>query len=252
LEKFDRRDSTRSGESRVIRRITESIGQANYGALLLELLVLILGILLALAADRWNQERLDGIETAQIVKRLKSDTARNLAMFEQTLADMEGNLASVRALFRALETGTMAGEDPAHIESAIAKIDVVPSYPLVFAGYDELVATGRLRQLDDPVLVDLLGNQRAEYEAAQAVVGYWRDSILGATEALDQHVDFYYTTEDMDEEGMGVRFDFAALAADRNLKNKVFDAVDIHGDWLRLQTSIYEITKKIDARLGAQ
>ena len=46
--------------------------------------------------------------------------------------------------------------------------------------------------------------------------------------------------------------DFAALAADRNLKNKVFDAVDIHGDWLRLQTSIYEITKKIDARLGAQ
>jgi hypothetical protein len=56
----------------------------------------------------------------------------------------------------------------------------------------------------------------------------------------------------MDEDGMGVRFDFAALVSDRDLKNKVFDAVDIHGDWLRLQTSVYEITKNIDARLNAK
>lgn len=214
--------------------------------------MLIVGILLALAADRWNQDRLDGIETAQIVERLKSDTARNLTMFEQSLSLMERNLANVKALFRALESGTMAGEDPTHIELAIAYVDVVPSYPLVFAGYDELVATGRLRQLGDPLLIDLLGNQRAEYEAAQAVVGYWRDGIQGASDALDQHVEFYYATENMDEKGMAVRFDFAALAADRNVKNKVFDAVDIHGDWLRLQTSIYEITKQIDARLNAQ
>ncbi|KPK60357.1 MAG: hypothetical protein AMJ59_06455 [Gammaproteobacteria bacterium SG8_31] len=216
------------------------------------MVVLIVGILLALAADRWNQDRLDRIETAQIVERLKSDTARNLAMFGESLALMERNLANVKALFRALEAGTMVGEDPAHIESAIAYIDVVPSYPLVFAGYDELVATGRLRELDDPTLIDLLGNQRAEYEAGQAVVGYWRDSIQGASDALDRHVDFYYTTEDMDEDGMGVRFDFAALVSDRDLKNKVFDAVDIHGDWLRLQTSVYEITKNIDARLNAK
>ena len=115
-----------------------------------------------------------------------------------------------------------------------------------------MIATGRLRQFDDPVLVDLLGNQRAEYEAAQAVVGYWRDLIQGTTDALDQMVDFYYTTEDMDEDGMGVRFDFADLAADRNLRNQVFDAVDIHGDWLRLLSSIYEITRQIDTRLSAQ
>ncbi len=236
----------------MITRITESIRQADYGALLLELLVLIVGILLALAADRWNQDRLDRIETAQIVERLKSDTARNLDVFEQSLPMMERDLANVKALFRALEAGTMTAEDPANIESGIAYIDVVPSYPLVFAGYQELVATGRLRELDDPVLVDLLGNQRAEYEAAQAVVGYWRDAVQGSTDALDQHVDFYFTTEQMDDEGMGVRFDFATLAGDRNLKNKVFDAVDIHGDWLRLQTGIYEITKQIDARLSAQ
>ena len=214
--------------------------------------MVVVGILLALAVDRWNQDRLNRIETAQIVERLRSDTARNLEMFEESLALMERNLANVKALFRALESGTTAGEDSAHIESAIAYIDVVPSYPLVFAGYDELIATGRLRQLDDPILIDLLGNQRAEYEAAQAVVGYWRDGIKGASDALDQHVDFYFTTADMDEKGMGARFDFAALASDRNLKSKVFDAVDIHGDWFRLQASIYEITKKIDARLKAQ
>ena len=73
-----------------------------------------------------------------------------------------------------------------------------------------------------------------------------------ATSGLDQYVDYYFTSEQMDESGMGVRFDFGAIVGDRNLKNNVFDAVDIHGDWLRLQTSIYEITKQIDARLRAQ
>ena len=234
----------------MLRHIAKSIREADYGALLLELSVLIVGILLALAVDRWNQDRLDGIEAAQIIERLRSDTARNIAMFEQTLPLMERDLSNVKALFRALEAGSIAGEDSTNIELAIAYIDVVPSYPLVFAGYDELVATGRLRQLDDPALVDMLGNQRAEYEAAQAVVGYWRDGIQGASDSLDQHVDFYYTTEKMDEDSMGVRFDFAELASDRNLKNQVFDAVDIHGDWLRLQNSIYEITKQIDKRLN--
>lgn len=229
----------------------QSIRQADYVALLLELFVLIVGILLALAVDRWNQDRLEAIETGQILDRLKSDTARNLAMFDESLPLMEHNLSNVKALFRALQAGSMDEEDSANVESAITSIDVVPSYPLVFAAYEELVATGRLRQLDDPVLVDLLGNQRAEYEAAQAVVGYWRDGIQGVSAALDQYVDFYYTTQMMDENGMAARFDFAELASDRNLKNQVFDAVDIHGDWLRLQVQIYEITQQIDARLSA-
>lgn len=236
----------------IISRLTASIRKADYGALLLELFVLIAGILLALAADRWNQDRLDAIETTQIVERLRSDTARNLAMFEETHPLMEDSLGNIKALFRALRAGTMSGEDPVAIKSAIAYIDVVPSYPLVFAGYDELVAAGRLRQLEDPVLVDPLGTQRAEYDAAQAVVGYWRDNIQGATDAFDDYVDFYYSTEQMDESGMAARFDFAELAADRNLRNKVFDAVDIHGDWLRLQATVYEITRQIDARLGTQ
>ena len=233
----------------IVSRITDSVRRADYGALFLEMFVLIVGILLALAADRWNQNRLDALETSQIVDRLKSDTARNLEMFEDTLPLMDEVLIDVKALFRALEAGTIVGEEQSKIESAILFIDVIPSYPLVFAGYNELVATGRLRQLDDPLLVDLLGDQRAEYEAAQAVVGYWRDGIQGTSDVLDQFVDFYYTTEQMDEEGMGVRFDFATLVADRNLRNKVFDAVDTHGDWLRLQTSIYDITKKISAQL---
>lgn len=236
----------------IISRLAESIRKADYGTLLLEMFILVAGILLALAVDRWNQDRVDAIETGRIVERLRSDTARNLQMFDETLPAMEQTLINIKALFRALEAGTMEGEDAVQVESGIAHIDVVPSYPLLFAGYDELIATGRLRQLDDPVLIDLLANQRAEYEAAQAVVGYWRDNVQDATGALDQHVDYYYTTEQMDESGMGVRFDFSAIANDRFLKNNVFDAVDIHSDWLRFQTRIHEITKEIDSRLNAR
>ena len=234
----------------IIRRITAAVRKADFGALLLELVVLVVGILLALAADRWNQRRLDEIETARIVARLKSDTVRNLGMFEQSLPDMESGLANIKALQRALQAGTTDGEDAAQIQAAMTAIGVVPSYPLVFSAYDELVATGRLRQLGDPLLVDLLGNQRAEYDAAQAVVGYWRDIIQGPKNALDQHVEYYYSSERMSEDDMAVRFEFAALAADRNLRNKVFDAVDVHRDWLDRQNGIHQTTQQIAGRLG--
>jgi hypothetical protein len=233
----------------VIGRITASIRKADYGALFVEAVFLVIGILLALAVDRWNQDRLDAIETARIVARLKSDTARNLSMFERELPAMESGLRDIKTLYRALQAGKIESGDVAQIEAAMTRIDVVPSYPLVFSAYQELVATGRLRELDDPALVDLLANQRAQYEAAQAVVGYWRDLIQGPQNALDRHVDYFYTTEQMNEAGMGVRYDFAALAADRSLKNQIFEAVDVHGDWLALQTDIYETTKQIGERL---
>ena len=234
----------------VIRRVMASIRNADYGALLLDIFVVVLGILLALAADRWNQDRLDAVETARIVARLKSDTARNLSMFDRELPAMESGLRDIKALYRALHAGTMQGEDPAQIEAAMARIDVVPSYPLVFAAYEELVATGRLRQLDDPILVDLLGNQRAQYEAAQAVVAYWRDIIQGPQQALEKHVDYFYTTDQMNEDGMGVRYDFAALAADREVRNGVFEAIDVHADWLAMQSDIYKTARQIGERLG--
>lgn len=87
-------------------------------------------------------------------------------------------------------------------------------------------------------------------EAAQAVVGYWRDLIQAPQDALEMHVDYFYTTKELNEDGMGVRYDFAELAADRNLKNQVFEAADIHGDWLAIQADIFETTKQIGVRLG--
>jgi hypothetical protein len=56
----------------------------------------------------------------------------------------------------------------------------------------------------------------------------------------------------MNEEGMGVRYDFAVLSADRRLKNKVFEAIDVHGDWLAVQTDIYQTTRQIGERLGVK
>ena len=80
----------------IISRLAESIRKADFGTLLLEMFILVAGILLALAVDRWNQDRVDAIETGRIVERLKSDTARNLQMFEATLPAMEQTLSNVK------------------------------------------------------------------------------------------------------------------------------------------------------------
>lgn len=233
------------------RRLVQHFREAHFGILFLELMVLVVGLYLAFQLDRWNEERRESRETAQIIERLKSDTRKNLDMFGEFIPMMETNLANVRLVFRTLERGRLDEADRPAFDAGLVYMDVVPSFTVVFAAYNELIATGRLRELDDVELIELLAELKGEYDAAQAVAGYWRSGILGVSDRLDDRVAFYYTDENMNQDGMGVRYDFEELVADRNLRNKIFDAVDIHGDWLRLHTRMYVLVQQIDARLNA-
>lgn len=127
-----------------------------WGVLGLEFIVVVLGILGALAVDSWWANQADRqTETAYLI-RLRRDLERTRGAFEEDLEAHRGNAAAIRTALEELQTEP----DPDGIEAVVDglrhadALDV--SYPF-HTTYEELVATGNLALISSDSLRQALG-----------------------------------------------------------------------------------------------
>ena len=123
-----------------------------------EFIVIVVGVLVALAADGWRQDQADRRAEEQYLGRLSAD----LELGADQLASAHGR---VQRLFAASETLIAATDDPATPDSVLvelfqqAAIAVLPVRRLTHdATYRELVTTGRLMIVQDADLRRQIGD----------------------------------------------------------------------------------------------
>ena len=116
-----------------------------------QLLIILVGVVVALAADRWNQGRLDrasaGDYLASLVKDLREDTASLSA---------ELQLAETREVDARLILGVVVGnkpiDDPFEFVLAVVNASMYGEPVQSRETFDDLVETGRLGLIRDEVL----------------------------------------------------------------------------------------------------
>ena len=116
-----------------------------------ELLVILVGVVMALAADRWNQGRLDrasaGDYLASLVKDLRADTAALSAELQQ---------AEAREVEARLMLGVVVEkkpiDDPSEFVLAVVNASTYGEPVQSRETFDDLVETGRLSLIHDQVL----------------------------------------------------------------------------------------------------
>ena len=209
---------------------------------LFEAVVVVAGILLAFQLDEWGKERERAGEVSEALARL-GDEFRQNQRFCSFYLDSSGERArAVGYVYAALAAGESLA-DPEAFSQGLLQAEVVYTPPLILGTYDEMVSTGLLRDLDDPVLKVLLSGLAADLRSAAETVPYWRVGISSLGDALRERVDFRYA----EETGPGVDYVFAQLASDRVLVNLFFEAVDTHMDMLMSGRSL---CRQVDAVLA--
>lgn len=133
-----------------------------------ELLIVTLGVLIALAVDGWNDERLERAEERDVVARLIADIDGDLRRFDVQLKAMDRKEQSLQRLRTALGTG-------GPVSAAEFLADIVSGANFGWsqmtanrATFDGLLESGQLALIDDPDMRALV----AEYyrSAAQTIV----------------------------------------------------------------------------------
>jgi hypothetical protein len=145
----------------MIERLRKHIANSDYARLGLELLVVVIGILLAFQIDRWGEDRRDRILESEYLLRLQEDLQIEVGRMDDALLYARARIAAVRLLEEVSANPQVAARQPGEVAVAL-ETAMWLSFPQVDASvYTELQSTGNLALIRSQSLRRNLANHYA-------------------------------------------------------------------------------------------
>ena len=116
-----------------------------------ELLIVIIGVLVALSVNSWWEDRTDRLEEAEHLAALKSEAEQNLVELYGTLAELERLTESTRELIIIVEGVQDVPSNQTLVDLTWNAFSFVQFDPQ-FTAYDNLLSTGSVRLLTNETL----------------------------------------------------------------------------------------------------
>jgi len=181
----------------ILRRIRQSLlGQNRFQRYLMygigEILLVVIGILIALQIDNWNEFRKEREIEQTVLLQLQEDFRSNLAQLNQKIQMRDEIIESSLYILNATDYPETANRDSLIARFSILLVD--PTFdPIEF----DLSSTGNLRLLSNKKLKRLLSNWTSDIVAVQEIEQNWSDVVneqlqpelneLGITRDLADH-----------------------------------------------------------------
>ena len=152
-----------------IRRIAGDLREVRWGHVLVEFVMLVVGILLALAVNNWVEERRDARIERQYLERLVRDFDADLALLAD-MADFERRQVAAGAMaWRALADPASI-DDREAVATALVQLGARRTLRLTRAAYTDLTSTGNLRLIGDGALRDRIVGLYEENDRVSAII----------------------------------------------------------------------------------
>lgn len=96
----------------MFERLPKNLAQSNYGTLGLEIIVVILGILIAFQIDRWADDRRDREQEYDYLVLLKEDLQVEIHSMDEAIQSAESRIAAVLLLEEVIINPSIVMEQP--------------------------------------------------------------------------------------------------------------------------------------------
>lgn len=136
-----------------VGRVASALRETRWMQVVIELLLLIAGILIALAIDGWMEDRQDARKERLYLERLVRDFDQNLEILAEFVAFEERQAADAVLAYRPLCGGTEVADREAVVR-ALDHLTMRRTIRLARATYSDMLATGNLRLVRDAALRD--------------------------------------------------------------------------------------------------
>lgn len=130
-----------------------------------EVVIIIVGVLIALAVNDWWSNHNDRAEEQKILESIRDDVDATLKLIQQTQARVETDIQKLKT-FSAGSAGEAGQFDAERMASALHSLWDVPPLAMVTATHKELQTSGRLRLIANPKIRRLLAHFQQQYEFA--------------------------------------------------------------------------------------
>lgn len=134
-------------------RLASALRETRWTQVFIELLLLVVGILVALAIDGWMEDRREGRTERLYLERLVRDFDQDREVLEEFVAFEERQAADAVLAYRPLCGGTEVADREAVVR-ALHHLTTRRTIRLARATYSDMLATGNLRLIRDAGLRD--------------------------------------------------------------------------------------------------
>ena len=142
----------------MFQKLRRSHAESRYGPLGLEIVVVILGILIAFQIDRWAEERRDRSHEYEYLLRLQEDLQIEILGMDEAIEYAESRIASVLLLEEVIANPSIVTEQPGSLPVAL-ETATWRSFPQINAFvYTELQSSGNLALIQSEPLRRELAN----------------------------------------------------------------------------------------------
>ncbi len=133
-----------------------------------EIVLVVIGILIALQINNWNESRKDTIREQVILKQLKEDYQANLIQLKQKMAMRNAIINSSLKVFNAIDY-----PDNVIRDSLIKNIAIINNDPTFDPIQNDLISSGNLRLVHNEDLKRMLSNWSSDVVALTEIEKAW-------------------------------------------------------------------------------
>lgn len=197
----------------ILRRLADAIREQNWFTVVLEILIVVIGILIGLQVDDWNQQRKDRALEQQYLDRLHTDAITAVRRQRDARNWNEERIRTQMVVLEALRSGVLTDDQSEDFSVGLAHAG--SHNPLIWqwGSVEELYSTGNIRLIRDSELRDLISATETSYQRSGEIISGANQQIhisRGQISRQFDPVEYGYSTG----EPTLVNFDFDALAAD--------------------------------------
>ena len=228
------------GGSRVRRYVLYALG---------EILLVVIGILIAVRIDAWNEDRKEANRQVRYLARLSEDYALMLREYRGYADRQAANVEEARLGLAAVQACDDSPEAHARLDRVLLSHQVLMSFPAKEAVYKEMLTNGSLSQIANDSIKLALNNLDSMLEFGRSQVDYFRSDLGRASTIIWEFVEFYPGAD-----GTEVRYDLKRLCASPRFKNALVEVLDSRDDYytglVRIRDLLDRTQRLLEEELG--
>ena len=190
-----------------------------------EILLVVIGILIALQINNWNEERKQAIRSLDYHERLLEDLNRLVEQNQEVTSRADRTLRSITKTVELLESGSIVTErDKKTVDFAMIWFSRTNYQMPKLPTYDEMKSNGDLNLIYSIELRDQIANFQNFLEQVEDVVSKLSTAIESDFQIFNRHLRSYVDPESLE---VTYSYDFKEMAGDEVFVN-TFSRLSYH------------------------
>ena len=168
----------------ILRRFTEAFRNQDWFTVFVEFSLIVVGLLVALQIDNWNQLRKDRLDEVYYLNRILGDIDESIAENRKDIEFMRNKVESTLWVIEKLRSGHLDSSDEARFKKKFLEIQNWKTGSFIDSTIQELQSSGRMTIIQSRELREYLGRFELMLESHQRAQSNVADSL----KALDLQI----------------------------------------------------------------